>query len=386
MAQPGRRPVGAQSALRVRHDLGLTAVLFHVLGPQLIGSAESSLMVKPPRASRMLTRLLVDPQRFVSIDVLVDTLWSASTLPVRPSRAVHDVASDLRRALRRANLDQRIETRSDGKAYRLIAGPAEIDSAIAVDRLARGHEFEASGQPERAMAEFEVGLRLFRGEPYEEFQDEDFAIGERARLSEVHASLTQGWLLGLSERDASAFLAEVIGPATRFPERWRLWERWLVVLAQTGRQRQALAMFQDLRAILADSGLEPAPVLQELDRRIASNEFEPLAGSAPPAEPIAATTPGEVSMLTSVADLSSRVFVGRRGELRALSAGWLPPSRAKLSFVSCSARKELGRPRLSGHLRDRSGASTFRLAESSLDAATRNQPRHFSRLPRPSRS
>ena len=97
------------------------------------------------------------------------------------------------------------------------------------------------------------------------------ATGRRrtaARLEEARAKLLETQLaarLGLGE----PVIAEIESAVAAEPYREQLWELLITALYRAGRQSDALAAYQRVRATLADElGLEPGPGLKELELRV----------------------------------------------------------------------------------------------------------------------
>src|SRR5205085_5870006 len=107
--------------------------------------------------------LLLDPNRVVSADRLIEALWEDEP-PQTAHKALQVHVSQLRRLLGR----ERLETKAPG--YRLRVEPDELD-AERFRRLAEaGRHVEA--------------LALWRGQPLSEFAHLQFAQAQVARLEE----------------------------------------------------------------------------------------------------------------------------------------------------------------------------------------------------------
>ena len=106
----------------------------------------------------VLAVLLVDANRIVSVDQLVDRVWGTRPTPRRPRAAVQHSISLLRTAL--ADLPVTISWRDIG--YELRVDPAAVD----LYRFrALVNQARAAADAARAVVLFEKALALWHGEP-----------------------------------------------------------------------------------------------------------------------------------------------------------------------------------------------------------------------------
>src|SRR6478735_4302874 len=107
-------------------------VQFRLLGPMEI-TLEGAAVPLPGAAERaLLVQLLLSPGRTIPATVLVDRLWSESTLPVDPMNALQIRASKLRRALKAMGVGD-IVTR-EGVGYRAGIDASTVDVLDFADR------------------------------------------------------------------------------------------------------------------------------------------------------------------------------------------------------------------------------------------------------------
>ena len=229
----------------------------------------------------MLARLALDAGRTVSVEQLVDDLWGED-VPESAVKMVHIHVSALRKALPPGTL----HTRAPGYALEL---PEEALDLARFDRLRReGRKALESGDAETAADRFAQALELWRGPALAEFS-EPFALVEAAHLRERQEVTVEDRI------DADLALgrhADLVGELESLvafnPLRERLRAQLMVALYRSGRQADALAVYQTYRETLADElGLEPSARMRELERRIlrqdetldgqeTSNEAAPL--------------------------------------------------------------------------------------------------------------
>src|ERR1700742_226524 len=250
---------------------------FRVLGPLevLDGDRPLGLGGRKPRA--LLARLLLEPNRTVSVERLVDDLWGED-VPDSAVKMVHIHVSQLRKALP----DGILRTRPPG--YALEVEPEAID-LVRFERLRdAGRAALDSGDAGTAAARLREALELWRGLPLAEFA-EPFARTEAAHLEErarvcLEDRIDAELALGLHD-DLAGELEVLVG---RHPLRERLRAQHMRALYRSGRHAEALAAYREFRAVLDEErGIEPSPHMRDLERQILRHDTA-LAGAPP--EPV----------------------------------------------------------------------------------------------------
>ena len=148
---------------RAMPELG-GAVDFRILGPLEVVAEGGFLDIGAPKLRAVLAALLLEPNRVVSDDRLIESVWD-ETPPESAQKALQVYVSQLRKLLGGDRV-QRI-----GLGYALRVDPGELD----LDRFERlrdeGKLYEA--------------LALWRGPPLAEFEYERFARSVIERLEEL---------------------------------------------------------------------------------------------------------------------------------------------------------------------------------------------------------
>src|SRR5262249_20825805 len=111
-------------------------------------------------------------------------------------------------------------------------------------------------------------LSLWRGPALAEFAYEPFAAAESARLGEARLAAVEERIdARLALGDAAALVPELEALVREQPLRERARGQLMLALYRSGRQADALRVYQEGRTILvAELGLEPGPELRELQR------------------------------------------------------------------------------------------------------------------------
>jgi predicted ATPase/DNA-binding SARP family transcriptional activator len=273
--------------------MGLT---IEVLGPLRVRfDADRPLTRSSHR--RLLSILALDANRRVGTDVLIDRCWG-ETAPATAKAALQTHISALRKLLP----EDVIAT--EGYGYRLDLGGHALDAAEFDALAAETREAARTRQWQSAVDAAETALALWRGPPYGELEDDDFAQPERARLEELRLELLETRaeaLLGLGRNDEA--LPDLERLVREHPLRERLWEHLMTARYRSGRHAEALEAYREAWAIFAQIGLEPSATLRRLEQKILLHDAALSTARTPHNLPV---------------ELSS--FVGRETELRAVAA------------------------------------------------------------------
>jgi DNA-binding SARP family transcriptional activator/ABC-type branched-subunit amino acid transport system substrate-binding protein/DNA-binding beta-propeller fold protein YncE len=251
--------------------MAATSVMeFRILGPLDVVEDGRSIDLGGPKQRALLAALLLRGDEVVSQDILIDDLWGEAP-PATAAKTLQAYVSRLRKALADENgarLTVRLETRGHG--YVLRIPPGSLDAGAFERGLAEGRQALARDDARRAADLLRKALDLWRGQALADLAYEPFAQPEIARLEELR-------LTALEERiDADLALGrsdELIGELESlvqgYPLRERLRGQLMLALYRSGRQAEALRVYQDGRQHLAaELGLEPGESLRRLERQI----------------------------------------------------------------------------------------------------------------------
>ena len=152
--------------------------------------------------------LLVDADRHVSVDRLLDALWpdgagSTSTLDSHLHRLRKLIEPSRRRGAAPTVL------LSEARGYRLVVSPPQVDSLRFEQLVSDAGALHGRGELPRAIRRCDDALSLWRGTPYSPVDDQDWAVPAVGRLTERLAQVSELrliCLLGVGE--AGTALAE----------------------------------------------------------------------------------------------------------------------------------------------------------------------------------
>ncbi|MFI7425094.1 AfsR/SARP family transcriptional regulator [Nonomuraea sp. NPDC049684] len=227
---------------------------FEILGPTSVLDEDGApVALGGPRVRALLTLLALNAGRVVGADRLVDDLYGPHP-PDGVANALQSQVSRLRRALGR----DLIEFHPAG--YRLVADPHDVDARrfelLALD----GRRALAAGDAGRAAALLGEALELWRGAP---LADAPHAVSAAAGLEELRLAAVEDRLqadLALGRhRD---LVAELRRLTAAHPMRERLRAQLMRALYGSGRQAEALAVYEEARRLLdRELGVEPGAEL-----------------------------------------------------------------------------------------------------------------------------
>ena len=248
----------------------------------------------------LLAILLLNPNRVVPRDRLIDELWPHEP-PERAVASVHVYVSRLRKVL-----PDRLLRRHPGYALQQLNGD-ELDLDRFERLVAEGRDAVAGGDAERGAELFADALALWRGRPLAEFESEPWAQAEIARLEDARlAAIEERIAAELALGRHARVIAELECLSAEHPTREGFREQLMLALYRAGRQAEALDAYRTGRGVLSDLGLEPAEGLRELERKILNHDpsLEPPQRRAAQVDlPVPATS-----------------FVGRKRELDEIEA------------------------------------------------------------------
>jgi DNA-binding SARP family transcriptional activator len=163
------------------------ALRIGLLGPLQVRHGAGSAVHLGGRQLRILLILLaLDAGRVVPSGSLAEQIWPGDP-PGNPGNALQTLVSRLRAELRRAALNDVIESHPAG--YRLAVPPDAVDATTFEALAARGRHALADGDPEQAGRVLRSALLLWRGQPLADAAGCDFADAAAARLTELHANV-----------------------------------------------------------------------------------------------------------------------------------------------------------------------------------------------------
>ncbi|MFF0428491.1 BTAD domain-containing putative transcriptional regulator [Streptomyces sp. NPDC004520] len=234
------------------------------------GSALADL--GPARQRSILGVLLVDPERPVPLEALVDRVWGDQP-PTGVRNVVHTYITRLRRALARASagLAEPIGLVRTPAGYQVSADPGTVD-LVRFRRLVKRAQQEGLGDQERS-ALLQQALHMWRGDALGGMQG-DWAARLRETLRQSHHEALSQWAdAEIRLGRPGVVLAELRAALLTDPLSEQLCERLMLALYREGRSVDALEYYQSMRRLIAkELGTDPSRRLQRLYETVLRGE------------------------------------------------------------------------------------------------------------------
>ena len=260
---------------------------FRLLGPLAVTVEGEPLALGGQKRRALLAALLLEANRIVSRDRLIDALWGEEP-PDTARNTIQVYVSQLRKLLPEGTL----ETAPPG--YRLAVDPEAIDLFRFIQLTQQARAALTVGNASDAAETLREALALWRGPALADLAWEPLAQGEVVRLEELRlAALEDRIDADLALGRHGQLIGELESLVAEHPLRERLRAQLMLSLYRSGRQADALAVYQRARKALVDElGIEPGEALRKLERAILAQDPSlepPVTGMSPRRLPTPAT-------------------------------------------------------------------------------------------------
>ncbi len=248
---------------------GGSRVDFRVLGLLEVVYDGRSLDLGPRKQRSLLALLLINANRVVSTDRILEELWRDDT--EGKENALWVYVSVLRSGLEPERVERGessvLLTRDHG--YMLAIDSDSIDS----------HRFEAAATEGRSLIRDDAAaaseilseaLQLWRGSALEDFAYDDFAQPEITRLEELRVTALGDRIeADLRRGQAGELIGELEAVQQQHPLRERPVGQLMLALYRAGRQADSLRTFERFRRGIGEElGTEPSPELRRLEEQV----------------------------------------------------------------------------------------------------------------------
>ncbi|WP_327682195.1 AfsR/SARP family transcriptional regulator [Kitasatospora sp. NBC_00458] len=242
----------------------------------------------PPRQRAVLAVLLLNSGRPVRTERIVDVVWGAEA-PERSVNLVQKYVSGLRRAL------AGLATLAWTDAGYVLAPAGTVDVQRFEELVAAGRSSRTAGDAAGGAEAFTEAVALWRG-PLAQGVDGPGIEPLRLRLTEARlGALEDLFDLELELGRLAGRIPELRRLVAEHPLRERFHAQLVLALAQSGRQAEALEVYERVRrSLVEEHGLDPGPHLRAAQERVLRLAAAPApgphgagypAGTAGPAEP-----------------------------------------------------------------------------------------------------
>jgi DNA-binding SARP family transcriptional activator len=284
---------------------------FEVLGPLRARRGGAELDLGSPQQKAVLAVLLLARGRHVSLETLIDALWGERA-PRTAASTIRNYVSRLRRRLHPDDPswpDQDV-IKLVGDGYTLRLGSALLDVDV-FEKLDLGQGIPLAGVPG------------------------PWAEAQRTTMAELQLTAAEdGLAADVESGDYLAAIPQLRELRAAHPLREKLTELLMLALYKSGRQADALGVFDSSRRLLRDElGIDPGPSLRDMHQRILEadrglappvTERPVIRRSAPAPVPVPAMLPGAASD-----------FTGRAHDLSTITAALTDPSALSPAVAIC---------------------------------------------------
>ncbi|MGW7052613.1 AfsR/SARP family transcriptional regulator [Streptomyces sp. NPDC054887] len=300
-------------------------MVFRILGPLHVQGPHGQVRIPPGRQEVILAALLLEANRVVSTDYLVDLIWRNEP-PDTARTQVQICVSRLRKLFGKEEISAAITTRPPGYVLRTEDG--SVDAVLFGRRIA---DARLLGRQPGGAAEAVELLRaaggLWQGDCLSGLSSETLRSKAR-QLDEERLTAAENRIdLELELGRHHQLVGEIQLLVHEHPLRERLRGRLMLALYRSGRQVEALDVYRVGRQLLVEElGLEPGGELRQLESAILAGDVPPpgLAGPGAGGRPGTPTGQGAASAGSTAgsgaphggtsgsggADGSGRVLVG----------------------------------------------------------------------------
>ncbi len=247
-------------------------IRFTVLGPLRATVDGAEVALGGAKQQMVLALLLLEANRVVSVDRLVEWVWGDAGGNRSPA-TLQVYMSNLRRSLVGAGAPEGlILTRRPGYVAQLEEG--QLDLLEFEGERRRAEAALAAGRPGDAARSLRRALELWRGDPLAGLDPDASADAWVSRLGV--ALLTVRELLAEAELAIGRhreLLDELAGWLRAHPFSEELRAHLMLALYRSGRQADALTLYREGRELLVEElGIDPSRELRELEERILNQD------------------------------------------------------------------------------------------------------------------
>jgi DNA-binding SARP family transcriptional activator/Flp pilus assembly protein TadD len=321
-------------------------VKFRILGPLEIAAESDRLDLGGTRQQIVIAMLLLNANRVVTLDRLLEAIYGEDLPPTARSQAQISISS-LRRLFGSRSREAIISTREHG--YVIEVGSAGLDSRQFAELVTAARGARDAGHLEQAVASYRDALRIWRG-PALDGIDSQLVRAAASRLDEQRIATNEDRIdLELQLGRHHELVGELTELVDEFPLREQLRGQLMVALYRCDRTAEALQVYRLARRTMIDElGIEPGERLQQLEHAILTAD-PALGPPAPPVRMQSAAAQQVPSLLpTDIAD-----FTGRSEQVNQIHQHLIPPAgpreRVAVPVVVIVGKGGVGKTSLAVH-------------------------------------
>jgi DNA-binding SARP family transcriptional activator len=332
---------------------------FRILGPLHVSVGDRDCPIPPGRQHIVLGVLLLEANRVVSIDHLIDAIWDDDP-PATARTQVQICVSRLRNRLVEAGCAA-IVTRPPG--YLMPVRPGQLDAQLFATLTAEADALARSGRTDDAAEALGRATGLWRGPALDGINSHILRakateLDER-RLAAIESHVDLRLRLGRHH----GLVGELSTLVSEHPLRERLRGQLMLALYRAGRQAEALEAYRHGRELMIEQlGLEPGEELRKLESSILAGDAALQTTDAPPPAPRTVVEPDVLvpfQLPTDIADFAGRTELIDHIEGLLAGAGREPGAGYATRVVVLAGKPGVGKSTLAVHVAHRLGDGPF---------------------------
>jgi SARP family transcriptional regulator, regulator of embCAB operon len=250
-----------------------TGLEFAVLGALRMWADGTPVPLGPPKQRAVLAMLVINRNRPVSIESLINAVWGEWPVPAART-SIHSYTSNLRRLLGSAGVDPHAVLASAPPGYQLNVAEPDCDLGRFITEKTAGVNAAAAGRFEDASRHLSAALAEWRGPVLDDLREFAFVDAFATALLEdkvvAHTARAEA---EIACGRAHAVIGELEALTAEHPHRELLWAQLITAYYAVERQSDALDAYRQLKTSLAENlGIDPGPTVSALHERILRQE------------------------------------------------------------------------------------------------------------------
>ncbi|MEM9041898.1 MAG: protein kinase [Actinomycetota bacterium] len=239
-------------------------------GMGLIDAGEPT-SIGGPRQQKLLALLAIRAGSVVDIDWLAEHLWTDADRPENTDRALRTYVSRLRSVLP-PDAQSWVETVPSG--YRLVAPDDAVEHLRFARLRAAAKHARDRADPLVAQELLDEALELWRGRPFRELEDDEWARApiEQLELDRLEM-LEERWETALNLGRHTQITGELAAFTSEHRLRDRAARQYALALHRSGRTPEALRVLAaHTRTVADETGLDPSPAVVQLEKALLAGD------------------------------------------------------------------------------------------------------------------
>jgi DNA-binding SARP family transcriptional activator len=250
---------------------------FRLLGPLEVRAGEDWQGIGAPKWRSVLAALLINAGQIVPADFLISEVWGDAP-PETAGNLISIYVLRLRRLLGETDSGLLV-TRAPG--YQLKLAPTDTDAQLFETMVKNGRRTFTAGDAEGAARALAEALGLWRGKPLADVPATALVDAEADRLAELRLDAIE---LRITAELACGGHVQAVSELRRLladnPLREALWLLLMTALDGAGRHAEALEVYGQARAAIADElGVDPGPELRKFHAQLLAKDSLVIPGS-----------------------------------------------------------------------------------------------------------